>query len=255
MGGVDHCNVRALHGDDRKRHQTDMARQGHRDRRTLAVDGEHVGELDQRLPAVEVEADQEAGDRVGEVVVAAGAMIDRVLAAARGAPLEAAELGRQARQVEQLDPTGVQKRQQVVKEVALRPGGLLELDPVLGETCARPFAGVVVAKDLRHAVTAQKGGELRHRGLGVVSGRRILEQRVENAGVVAAEMPDRQRHRIRAATRRVDKGGIGHPRLRRKLMERSPHGHRVHRLAGDESARSVRNSAPYSALADSGSSS
>ena len=78
-----------------------------RQRRRPAV-VQHIAELDQRPPTVEVKADQHAGDGVGEVVVAAGRMIDRVAPAARGSSLQASELGRQARQIEKLDPSLVE---------------------------------------------------------------------------------------------------------------------------------------------------
>ena len=123
--------------------------------------------------------------------MAARGMVDLVLAAAGGAPLKAAELGRQPRQIEQLDAAGVQERQEVVIKVALRPGALLELDPVLGETSRRPLAGEFVADNLRHPITAQQGGALLDRFLGIER-RPDLEQRVEHADRVAAEMGDRQ---------------------------------------------------------------
>ena len=141
----------------------DVAREGEGRDGSLAVGGEHVIETDQRLPAIEVETDQHAGDRISQIVVAAGAVVEAVLPAARRAPLEAAELRRQARQVEQFDATGVQERQQVVIQIALRPGALLEFNPMLGKSGSWPFAGVFVAGDLGHAITAQQCGALLHR--------------------------------------------------------------------------------------------
>ena len=93
--------------------------------------------------------DQHAGDRIGQIVMAARGMVDRV--AARCAPCAAP--GRQAGRVKRGWSSSsmrraFSKRQQVAVEVALRPGALLELDPMLGEARARPFAGVFVADDL-----------------------------------------------------------------------------------------------------------
>ena len=47
------------------------------------------------------------------------------------------------------------------------------------------------------------------------------------------EMPDRQRHGIRHAARRVDEGAVGHAGFGRQLGA-VPHGHCIDRLAGDE---------------------
>jgi hypothetical protein len=120
----------------------------------LAVGGKHIAEPDQRLPAIEIEPDQNARNRIGEVVMPTRTVVDRVAARARRPPLQPTELGRQARQVEQFDATRVQKRQQVVIQIALRSGGLLEFNPVLSEPSTRPLAGVTIANDLRDAITA-----------------------------------------------------------------------------------------------------
>ena len=125
------------------------------------------------------------------------------------------------------------KRQKVAIEIALRPRALLEFNAVLGETSARPLAGVFVADNCRHAVTAQQCGELSH-CLFWIERRPDFDHRVENAGGVAAEMGDRQRHRIRDAARRIDEAAVGHAGLGRQLVA-APHGHRVDRLARDDS--------------------
>ena len=104
-----------------------------RQRRRQAVIGEHVTEPDQRRPAIEIEVHQHAGDRIGQIIMPARRVVDQVLPAARRAPLQAGKLGAQAGMVQKLDATRVQKRQQVVIQIALRSRGLLEFNPVLGE--------------------------------------------------------------------------------------------------------------------------
>ena len=78
MAAIDHRHVGALHGHHRE-NVIDVAGEGEGRDGSLAVGGEHVVEPDQRLPAIEVEADQNAGDRVGQVVVTAGTMVDTSL--------------------------------------------------------------------------------------------------------------------------------------------------------------------------------
>ena len=107
-------------------------------------------------------------------------VVDRIAARARRPPLQPAELGRQARQVEQLDATRVQKRQQVVIQIALRSRGLLEFNPVLSESSTRPLASIPIANDLRYAITAAQGSALHDRSLRIER-RSTFEQRVDNA--------------------------------------------------------------------------
>ena len=77
MCRIDHRDVRAFHGDGRKHHHAAMARQR---REAPAVGAEYVAEPDQRLPAIEVDADQHASDRIGQIVMAARGMVDRIAA-------------------------------------------------------------------------------------------------------------------------------------------------------------------------------
>ena len=114
----------------------------------LGVGDKHVVELDQRLPAVEIETDQKAGDRIGQVVMPARGIVDQsfpLRAVRRSSPQSWAD---KRGMVEKFDATGVQKRQQVVIEIRLRPGALLEFDAMLGESSDWPLAGVFVAGDL-----------------------------------------------------------------------------------------------------------
>src|SRR5262249_20591226 len=64
--------------------------------------------------------EQGPGDGVGEVVVAPRSVVDRVAAPARGPALQAAELGHEAPVVKEVHGPGVQARQEVAVEVALR---------------------------------------------------------------------------------------------------------------------------------------
>ena len=68
-----------------------MPRQGQGSELPLAVGGKHVAEPDQWLPAIEVDADQDAGDRIGQVVMAARGMVD-----ANPCPLRAVRRSRPA---------------------------------------------------------------------------------------------------------------------------------------------------------------
>jgi hypothetical protein len=64
---------------------------------------------------------QSAGNRVGNVIMRAGRMIDDISpGAATNAPLQATELRDKPGIVEQLDPAAVQQRQQLAVKIALR---------------------------------------------------------------------------------------------------------------------------------------
>ena len=153
--------------------------------------------------------------------------------------------------VEQLDATGVQKRQQVVIQIALRSRGLLEIDPVLGEPSTRPFAGILVANDLspRHNGAAKRRiapPQPRDRtAADIRATRRECRQRCDRDAQSPASTSPRRRPTDH-------EGAVGHTRLRRQLG-------RSHMVTAStvsretKSAKSVRNSPPYSAFALSGS--
>ena len=63
---------------------------------------------------------EDAADRIGDVIVAVGRMVDAVLPAARRAALQAAQLGDEPGVVEQRDRARVERGQGVAVEVRLR---------------------------------------------------------------------------------------------------------------------------------------
>ena len=222
---------------------------GRQFRRTAVV--HHVVDPDQRRPAIEIEPDQHAGDRVGDVVVAAGRMVDAVAAAARRSSFQAGELRAQARMVQELDSPGVQKRQKVAIKIAFGTSALLEGDPSAGKSRPRPFARVFVPRDRRDLIAPEQSRASRHRLLRIKR-RSNLQQRIEGANAAPAEVPDRQCHGVAHAARWVAKGAVDLAGLGRQFGA-SPTDNRVDRFFADVIGGSSRNSAPYSARAASGS--
>src|SRR5580693_8753177 len=102
------------------------------------------------------ESGRDARHRVGDVVMAAGRMVDAVATTARGAPLERAELADELRVVEQIDTAAVQRGQQVDIEITLRPRRLLETDVETAEHIDGPLARIAVTDDLITIVGAQE---------------------------------------------------------------------------------------------------
>ena len=77
---------------------------------------------------------QDSSDSVREVVVTAGAMVDRIAPAPRGPPLEAAELAHESGVIEEFDPSGVERWE----ERCITRGG--RADSIAAASCgpARP---------------------------------------------------------------------------------------------------------------------
>jgi hypothetical protein len=99
------------------------------------------------------DARDEAGDGVGEVVVAAGRMVDLVAPGARGVTLQRGDLLNAAGVIEQGDVAGVEHRQQMVG-VELALGLLRELvgDAALLQRLPCELAAEGVTLDREHAV-------------------------------------------------------------------------------------------------------
>ena len=89
-----------------------------------------------------------AGDRVGNVVVGAGSVIDRIAAATGNPALQASTTAQYSRVVEQRDLAAVDQRQQVAIKIGLRRRRLLIGDAVLAELLDRPFAGIASPQTL-----------------------------------------------------------------------------------------------------------
>src|SRR5689334_18027767 len=81
--------------------------------------GQDVGMNSHRCP-LRPHHQQGAAGAVADVVMAAWCMIDRVPSATTGAPFQAAQLGGEARMIEQFHLAAVQQRQGVAVDVVLR---------------------------------------------------------------------------------------------------------------------------------------
>jgi hypothetical protein len=101
---------------------------------------------------------QSAGRSIRHVIVRAGGVVDRVLAAASSTPLQPDKLGGEPVVVQQLGCARVQQRQAVAVQVALGPGGGFVTDARLVELLLRPLAGVAVALDGDDPVAAEQLG-------------------------------------------------------------------------------------------------
>ena len=78
-----------------------------------------------RLPALAVEHQRQgAGNGIGNVVMTIARMIDHILHAPRLA-LQGDQLGNQARVIKQVNQAGIDRRQEIQKDVALRLFGRL----------------------------------------------------------------------------------------------------------------------------------
>jgi hypothetical protein len=124
------------------------------------------------------------GNRINNVVVATGTVINRVAATARGSAFEAAQLRDQASVVEQVDLARINGRQQVAIQVALGFCARLAVDALLGKALDRPQAAPTVASYFRDAVTLKQRGEL-NRYVRRREWRPALPRSVDNRGVVS----------------------------------------------------------------------
>jgi hypothetical protein len=85
-------------------------------------------------------------------------MIDRVAAAARGAPLKANQLRQKARMVKQVDLARVDGRQQIAIEIRLRLLRGLVADAVVAESLFRPFSDQLGTPANKKNVEADEDG-------------------------------------------------------------------------------------------------
>jgi hypothetical protein len=88
--------------------------------------------------------------------MAAGSVINTVAATAGGAPLEADQLSNQPRVIQQLNPTGIDQRQQVTIQFRLGLGRQLVADAEAAKLLTWKLAGVAVAAYLGDAVAAAR---------------------------------------------------------------------------------------------------
>ena len=89
--------------------------------------------------------------------MAARGMVDESRPASRRPPLQPGQLDDKRGWSSSSMRRALSKGKKSLIEVALRSGALLEFDPVLSESSTRPFAGVPIAVDVRHAITAAAG--------------------------------------------------------------------------------------------------
>jgi hypothetical protein len=101
--------------------------------------------FDQRRPPIEIQPHKHTSDNIRQIIVTAGGVVNRVPAGSSRPPLQPNQLSRQARIIEQLNPFRVQQRQQIAVQVGLRPGRLLERNPMLGKPSPRTLAGIAIA--------------------------------------------------------------------------------------------------------------
>src|SRR5262245_8589164 len=97
--------------------------------------------------------EQGAGRGIRNVVMSPGAMVDRVPAASTDTSFEPAELADEFRVIKQSGLAGVDEREKVAIEDALRLSRGFVSNAVLAELLSRPFARVSVAGHRRHAIS------------------------------------------------------------------------------------------------------
>ncbi len=144
-------------------------------------------------------------------------MVYAVAPAARSSALEAAELRDEARVIEQFDLAGVQQREHVAIDVALRMLREIVRNAVHAEALARPLAGVPVAGDAMHAIALKRLGEV---GDDALRGERrsALADAVEDRaprGLIAVR--DGERHAVGRAAAGIDEGDVARAGYRREL--------------------------------------
>src|SRR5690348_7714701 len=89
-----------------------------------------------------------------------GCVVDRVAAAARRPPFQAAQLCGEPWKVEELDATAIQRRENRSINVRLGFVGEVVCDPVGAEPLARPLACISVARDAGDPILLQQPREL-----------------------------------------------------------------------------------------------
>ena len=100
-----------------------------------------------------------AANGVGDVVMRARRVVDAVAAAARRAALQALQLRRQLRMVEQLDALGAEQRNAVAVNVGFRFLRGFVSDAMSAEALDGPLASVAVAADAMQIIAFQRLGE------------------------------------------------------------------------------------------------
>src|ERR1700722_595412 len=81
----------------------------------------HVLRTNQSWPAISDHVHQHAADRIGDVVMRAGTVINTVSTAASRTPFKTAKLTSQTRQIEQTNPLAIQCREELTIDLALVP--------------------------------------------------------------------------------------------------------------------------------------
>ena len=106
---------------------------------------QHIGLANQSWPPIEIKPHNHARNNIRQIVMPARRVINRVPARPSRSTLQCNKLRGQPRTIKQLNPLGVQQRQEIAIQIAFRPSRLLERDPMLGKPSRWPQTRKAVA--------------------------------------------------------------------------------------------------------------